>query len=197
MRSKVRALILTGAAITLIATPVFRSGATLRAAGAGQEAGQSAEETQAGFFALAGGPVRAKIARTQTAATALAEGAIWRPLPGAVLSRVVPAGTTDLFNIAFSSECSVRSLGNGDTARIRIAHFINGVQAAPVEPYDGDQRFCSSVNPVATHAGLWSRRVGAGNHLLRVEVMTTDFAPDNGVISSLIDDWTFELVVYD
>jgi hypothetical protein len=39
--------------------------------------------------------------------------------------------------------------------------------------------------------------VGAGNHTLRVEVMTVDFLPDNGVISSVFDDWTFELVVYD
>jgi hypothetical protein len=197
MRSKLRGLILACAALALIATPGFRSGGAVKAAAAGQEAGTSAEETQAGLFALAGGFVRGKVARTQTTASVLAEGAIWRPLPGAVLSRFVPAGTTDLFNVAFSSECSVRSLGNGDTARIRIAHFINGVPVAPVEPYDGDQRFCSAVNPVATHAGLWARRVGPGNHTLRVEVMTVDFVPDNGVISSVFDDWTFELVVYD
>jgi len=201
MRSTARRLILAAAAIALIATPEFRSGAAVKAAAAQQEAGQEAEQAadaqEAGFFALTGGPVRAKIARSQTAATALAEGAIWRNLPGATLARVVPAGTTDLFNVAFSSECSVRSLGNGDTARIRIAHFVNGVAAAPIEPYDGDQRFCSSVNPVATHAGLWARRVGAGNHTLQVQVMTVDFAPDNGAISSVFDDWTFELVVYD
>jgi hypothetical protein len=198
MRSAIRAVILTGAAaIAVIAMPEFRPGAILKAAGAAQEAGQAGEETQAGFFALVGGPVRGKLVRTQTTPSALAEGPVWRPLPGAILARVVPAGTTDLFNIAFSSECQVRSLGNGDTARIRIAHLINGVAVAPVEPYDGDQRFCSSVNPVATHAGLWSRRVGAGNHTLRVEVMTTDFVPDNGAITSVFDDWTFELVVYD
>jgi hypothetical protein len=173
----------------------------VRAAGPEQAQAEQAQadqaiEPQAGFFAVFGGPVRAKIGRTQTAASALAEGA-WRPLPGAVLTRFVPAGTTDLFNVAFSSECSVRSLGNGDTARIRIAHFVNGVQVAPVEPYDGDQRFCSAVNPVATHAGNWARRVGAGNHILRVEIMPVDFAPDNGLISAVIYDWTFEVVVYD
>ena len=196
MRSKLRAVILAGSAVALIATAEFGSDVTLQAAGA-QEAEQSAEAAEAGFFAQSGGPVRAKLARTQTAATALAEGAVWRNLPGAILSRVVPAGTSDLFNVAFSSECSVRSLGNLDTARIRIAHFVNGVAVAPVEPYDGDQRFCSAVNPVATHAGLWSQRVGPGNHTLQVQIMTVDFAPDNGAISSLIDDWTFELVVYD
>ena len=67
MRSAIRAAILTGAAaIAVIAMPEFRPGAILKAAGAAQEAGQAAEETQAGFFALAGGPVRGKLVRTQT-----------------------------------------------------------------------------------------------------------------------------------
>jgi hypothetical protein len=153
-------------------------------------------EPLAGFFSWAGGPVRRKLARTQTTQAALSEGA-WRPVPGAVFALVVPTGTTDLFNLAFSAECQVRSLGAGDTARIRIAHFINNIQVAPVEPYDGDQRFCSSVSPVATHKGNWARRVGAGNHMLRVEIMPVDFGPDNGVLVVTIDDWTFELVVYD
>jgi hypothetical protein len=189
MRPMIRALLVTGSALTLIAIPGIRSGLEVPAAA-------QVVEPQAGFFALAGGPVRAKLARTQTTPSALAEGA-WRNLPGATLSRVVAAGTTDLFNVAFSSECQVRSLGAGDTARIRIAHTINGVAAAPIEPYDGDQRFCSSENPVATHSALWSQRVGAGNHGLQVQIFTVDFAPDNGAITSVFDDWTFEVVVYD
>jgi hypothetical protein len=197
MRSKIRVLIPAVAALALIAMPELRSGAAVTTAAAGQDAAQSAEETQAGFLFHFGGPVKAKVARTQTAPSALAEGAIWRNLPGAVLQRIVPAGTSDLFNVAFSSECRVRSVGNGDTARIRIAHSINGAAAAPIEPYDGDQRFCSSANPLATHAGLWSQRVGPGNHTLQVQIMTLDFAPDNGAISSELDDWTFELVVYE
>lgn len=151
---------------------------------------------EAGLFAWAGGPVRAKLARTQTAASVLAEGA-WRVLPNAILTRVVPAGTSDLFNVAFSAECQVRSLGAGDTARIRIAHFVNGLQVAPMEPYDGDQRFCSATSPAATHKGNWATRFGAGTHVLRVEIFPTDFLPNNGAISAVIDDWTFELVVYD
>jgi hypothetical protein len=151
---------------------------------------------EAGLFASVGGPVRAKLVRTQTAASVLAEGAR-RVLPNAVLTRVVAAGTTDLFNVAFSAESQVRSLGAGDTARIRIAHFVNGVQVAPLEPYDGDQRFCSATNPPATHKGNWARRFGAGTHVLRVEIMPVDFAPGNGAITAVIDDWTFELVVYD
>jgi hypothetical protein len=108
----------------------------------------------------------------------------------------VPAGTRELFNVAFSAECQVRSLGAGDTARIRIAHFVNGVLVAPLEPYDGDQRFCSSVNPLATHKGNWARLVGPGTHVIRVEIMPVDFIPGNGAITAVIDDWTFELVAY-
>ena len=192
MRPTMRAVIvMAGAALTVIAAPGLRSSLEVPASA------QEVVQPQAGFFALVGGPVRAKLARTQTAPSALAEGAVWRNLPGATLSRVVPAGTTDLFNVAFSAECQVRSLGNGDTARIRIAHLLNGVLVAPIEPYDGDQRFCSSANALATHSGLWSQRVGAGNHTIGVQIMTIDFAPDNGAITTTLDDWTFELVVYD
>jgi hypothetical protein len=189
MRSRFCGRLLIGVvALAVIAPPVHS-----------QEAGQEAQvvgdaeqvvEPNAGFFAFAGGFVRGKLVRTQTAATALTEGAIWRPLLGAVLQRIVPAGTTDMFNVTFSGECQVRSLGSGDTARIRIAHFVNGVQIAPMEPYDGDRRFCSSINPVATHSAQWTRRVGPGAHTVRVEIMTVDFFPDNGVITSVFDDWT-------
>jgi len=192
MRPIMRAVIVAVVGVALFAVPEFRSGVNLQA----QDVQGGGIEGQAGFFQRVGGPVRSKVARTQTTASALAEGAVWRNLPGAVLSRVVPAGTSDLFNVAFSSECQVRSAGAGDTARIRIAHFVNGVAVAPIEPYDGDQRFCSSANPVATHAANWAQTVGPGNHTLQVQFMTVDFLPNNGAISTLIDDWTFEVVVY-
>lgn len=150
----------------------------------------------AGFFGSSGGPAKAVLARTQTTLSALAEGA-WQVVPGTSVTRVVPAGTTDLFSVSFSAECQVRSLGVGDTARIRIAHFINGIQVAPLEPYDGDQRFCSANEPLATHAANWAQRVGAGTHLLRIEIMPVDFGPDNGILNATVDDWTFQLVVYE
>ena len=188
-----------------VATAALALGAmTVRAPQAANAASEQSQitpdasevEPQAGLFTWVGGAVRGKVARTYTSPSVLSEGA-WRRVSGAAVSRVVAAGTTDLFNVSFSAECQVRSLGNADTARIRIAHFVNGIQIAPMEPYDGDQRFCSSVNPLATHKGNWARRVGAGTHALYVEILTTDFAPDNGIISTVIDDWTFELVVYD
>jgi hypothetical protein len=187
-------LVAAGLSVMTVATP--RAGESA-APGQDQPAvGDTQVEPQAGLFAWTGTFVRGKSVRTYTTPTVLAEGA-WRRVSGAVLSRTVAAGTSDLFNVSFSAECQVRSTGTGDAARIRIAHYINGFLTAPIEPYDGDQRFCSSVNPVATHKGNWAQRVGAGVHTLYVEVLTTDFFPDNGAISTVIDDWTFEVVVYD
>jgi hypothetical protein len=97
----------------------------------------------------------------------------------------VPAGTTDLFNVAFSAECT-KILGG--SARIRVIDTVGAVVVA-LEPYDGAQIFCSSAS-AATHKGNWVRRVGAGTHTLQVQILQTGG-------QTLIDDWTFELVVYD
>ena len=85
-----------------------------------QTAADEGTDEREAFFALSGGCLRAKLARTQTTASLLSEGA-WRILPGATLTGFVHAGKSDLFNITFSAEWLVRSLGAGDTARIRIA----------------------------------------------------------------------------
>jgi hypothetical protein len=102
-------------------------------------------------------------------------------LLGATLSYTVPAGTSDLFNVAFSAECT--KFGGG-TAHIRV--LVDGV---PMEPSDGFQTFCTSAVP-ATHKGNWVGRVEAGAHTLQVQFRNTA----GGVT---VDDWTFELVVYD
>jgi hypothetical protein len=138
----------------------------------------------AGFFGYAGGAAKAKRARTQTAPTTFAPlpAPAWVNLPGATLSFAVPATQTELFNVAFSSECQKLA---GGPLLIRV--LINGV---PMEPYDGFQAFCSIPNP-ATHSGLWVRRVGPGNYTLQVQFFNTGGGP------GIIDDWTFELVVYE
>jgi hypothetical protein len=167
--------------------------------GAGAE-GQPPEEAQAqrgdqvepaaGFFMFEGGPVRAKRAITQTAATTIAESATWVTLPAANLTYVVPAGVSHLFNIAFSAECRLFNGGGDDYVRIRI--LDNGV---PVEPYDGTQAFFSA-NGNATHKGNWVARAAEGAHSLRVQFWIFDGAPAE-VLEARIGDWTFELVVYD
>jgi hypothetical protein len=151
-------------------------------------------DPNSGFFFYAGGPVRAKRARTQTRSTTFNETAGWVNLPGATLSYVVPAGTTDLFNIAFSAECRVFNGGGDDYLRIRIAHTVGGVTTF-VEPYDGAQAFCDA-DSYATHKGNWVKRVGAGTHTIQVQFWIFD-GPPFEVVTAWVDDWTFELVVYD
>lgn len=145
----------------------------------------------AGFFAYSGGPVRAKHARTQTTAQIINETPGWVNLNGATLTYTIPAGTTDLFNVTFSAECRlINSVPPNDYLRIRV--LDNGV---PMEPYDAAQAFCSA-NGYATHTGTWVRRSAAGFHTLQVQFWILDGAPV-GALQAWIDDWTFELVVYD
>ena len=157
----------------------------------GQQAGpETSVDTELGFFSYSGGAVRAKIAKTQTTSTTFPEAVTWASLPLGTLSFAVPLGTTALFNVAFSAECRlIGSVPPNDLVRIRI--LDNGV---PMEPYDGNQAFCSA-NGYATHKGNWVKRVQGGPHTLQVQFWILDGVP-LGVLGAWIDDWTFELVVY-
>jgi hypothetical protein len=161
-----------------------------------QEAGPNAGEAGSEAYATwSGGAVKGKRAVTQTALTVLPEAATWAFLPGASITVAVPAQTTDLFNVAFSADCRlVGSVPPTDYVRIRILDTVGAVSTA-IEPYDGDQAFCSA-NARATHKGNWAKRVQAGTHVLRVQFWILDGAPA-GALSALIKDWTFEVVVYD
>jgi hypothetical protein len=153
---------------------------------------QSGEVETATLFAYAGGFVRGKRARTQDAPQTFGETAGWVNVTSANLSYVVATGTTDLFNIAFSGEGRLFGGGGDDYVRIRV--LDNGV---PIEPYDvGSPQAFFSADGYATHKGNWVKRVGAGNHVLQVQLWIFDGAPAEA-LSGWIDDWTFELVVYD
>jgi len=125
-----------------------------------------------------------KLARTQNAVTTFTTINTWIDLPGATHTVFVGAFDTDLFNVSFSAECAKF---NGGVIRIRV--LDNGVL---MNPQDNDQVFCSSSGR-ATYKGNWVRRtptltVGI-NHTVKVQfLVTTSFA--------VIDDWTYELLVY-
>lgn len=149
-------------------------------------------DPQAGTFLYRGGPAIGKVARTTTTPTTFGETAGWITLPGS-LSWVVPAGTTQLFNVAYSAECRLFGGGGDDYIRIRVIDVVGGV-GTPLEPYDGAQAFCSA-DGYATHKGNWVRRVQGGVHTLIVQVWIFDGAPAE-VLTGWFDDTTFEVVVY-
>jgi hypothetical protein len=128
--------------------------------------------------------------RTNTNGFSFGETSNWVTLPGASIQWTVPAGQTDLFNVAFSAETRMDSGDTEDYIRIRI--LDNGV---PMEPYDGFQAFFSSRG-YGTHKGNWARPAQAGNHTLTVQFWIQD-GPPSHTLFAFVDDWTFELVVYD
>ena len=125
-----------------------------------------------------------KLARTQNLPTNFTTANVWTDLPGATHTVFVSAFDSDLFNVSFSAECAKF---NGGVVRIRV--LDNGVL---MNPQDNDQVFCSSSGR-ATYKGNWVRRtpaVSVGlNHTVRVQFLV---AP----AFATIDDWTFELLVY-
>lgn len=158
------------------------------------QSNQEAATPTAGSFEWKGGPVRGKVARTQTTATKIPESHGWVTLSGASLKWNVPTTSNDgdLFNVAFSAECRLFNGGADDYLRIRIMDLVTGVA---LEPFDGEQAFCNA-DAYATHKGNWVRRVRPGDHNLVVQFMIFDGAPAEA-LTAIIDDWTFELVVYD
>jgi hypothetical protein len=173
--------------VSISATPLL----SLQPPEDGQETAASVQP-QAGSFLFAGGPVIGKRARTNTTAINIAETPGWVSLPGA-LTWVVPVGTTHLFNVAYSAECRLFNGGGDDWLRIRILDVVGGV-GTPLEPYDGQQAFCSA-DAYATHKGNWVKRAQPGVHNLIVQVLIFD-GPPAEVLTARIDDSTFELVVY-
>jgi hypothetical protein len=146
----------------------------------------------AGFHSISGTTVKRKVVRTQTVGSTITKGG-WKRLNLATLSHTVPLNTTDLFNVTFSAECQLNNNSANDYVRIRVVDSAAG----PMEPYDGNQVFCSADKP-ATHTGTWARRLGPGVHTLHVELWVVDNLPLNvfPALTATIDDWTFELVLY-
>jgi hypothetical protein len=146
-----------------------------------------------------GGPSKAKLARTQTNPSTFVEGVGFRTLPGAILMFEVPADGRDLFNVAFSAECRLFGAGPGDFVRIRVVDTTSngGAVTTFLQPHDGNQAFCSA-DGYATHKGNWVRSAGPGRHTLSVQFSVFDEGNDSmEPLEAAIDDWTFELVVYE
>lgn len=162
-----------------------------------QPGGEGVEDPEGtAHITYSGGAVRAKRAVTRDTPTTITESVpptTWKSLSLATITYTVPTGFSELFNVAFSAECRLFSGGGNDYLRIRI--LDNG---APMEPYDtvSPQSFCSE-DSWGTYKGNWVKRVNTpGLHTIQVQFWIFDSGNDEN-ISAWIDDWTFELVVYD
>ena len=157
----------------------------------------SAQEAGVGQLAapkqFSGGVAKAIIAKTQTASQILSESASWATVSGASLTYVVPAGSSDIVNVAFSAECRIPGGASEDYLLIRVMDTVNGA-STPFDPSEA-RAFCS-VDSNATHTGNWVKIAGPGTHTLQVQVRIFDGPPAN-ILQAWLDDWTLQLVVYE
>lgn len=163
----------------------------------GSISAQQSEEIAptAGSFDYLGGTAKARRAATRTTAQTFAAIGLWTPLTNGSLTYTITQNT-DTFSVSFSGKCAKL---NGGQLRIRIQHTNPQGVVNFAEPYDGGQAFCTAAGP-ATYTGKWIPRgtlVGSpgvltvGTHTLQVQFL------NSGGGAGTIDDWLFELVVYD
>lgn len=129
-----------------------------------------------------GGGVKAVLGKTQ-ASHAFFYTSSWTNLPGSALRLTVPQGTSDLFSLTFTGECSASGY-----LLIRVVAVVDGVGAVVDPPDDGLVVFCQA-NPYSTHTRKWLLRGGPGDYRFSVQLYPSD--------SGDVNDWTFEVVVYD
>jgi hypothetical protein len=109
-------------------------------------------------------------------------------VPGAIAGFTVPAGTTRCVKVFFSAKAACR----GPTAIIDqcfIRATINGVEMLPQGA--GFQTFISEDPTENAHAYMWVRRLNPGNQVVRIERRV-----GNVNTFFLLDDWTFDVQIY-
>jgi hypothetical protein len=112
-------------------------------------------------------------------------------LPGAVqtISVQLPAGTTGCVKVLFTGEAACRGSANGGDICF-IQALLDGVQ---MQPQGGvSQAFLSRDQTANAHAYEWVRRVTAGDHVVRIQQRVGDA---NTFFE--LDDWTFDIQVYE
>lgn len=183
MRNRIQ---LTGKAILLVV-------ATALPALCPPASGTATSSREAGLQLFAGFFTVASATRTVSFSTTILNSVSWTDISGASLTRTVPAGTDELFQVTFSAKCQVLRASGFDAMKIRVVD--NG---QPMEPYDNGQIFCSSSRP-ATYKGTWFIPASAGVHTIKAQAQILDNTPKPpppNLPYGFIDDVTLELVAY-
>lgn len=133
------------------------------------------------------GPSINSIVRTENAASVI-NAVAFVNLPGAVAGFTVPAGQTRCIKVVFTGEAACRGpAAISDFCFIRA--LDNGVEMSPQGA--GAQVFLSEDPTENAHAYEWVRRVRAGNHSIVIQRRV-----GNAATGFLLDDWTFDLQIY-
>jgi hypothetical protein len=133
------------------------------------------------------GPAISSLVRTENAPSVTSSVA-FVVVPNAVTGFTVPAGATRCVKVLFTAKAACR----GPTAVTDfcfIRALLDGVEMLPQGA--GIQTFISEDATENAHAYMWVRRVGAGNHVVRIERRV-----GNAATGFLLDDWTFDVQIY-
>ena len=145
---------------------------------------------QAGLSVRTCGPAINSVVTTQNNLTTTSS-ASFVDLPGAVqnISVQLSAGTLGCVKVVFTAEAAC--LGSAAGGNICFIQAL--LDDVPMQPQGGGrQAFISQDVTASAHAYEWVRRVGEGNHVVRIQQRVGD---TNTVFE--IDDWTFDIQIYD
>lgn len=111
----------------------------------------------------------------------------FHPLPGASVPLFVPPGVTRCVKVLFTAETACGASAAPDFCYVQA--LIDG---QPMDPDGaGFQAIDSEDSTAAAHAFEWVKRVGPGNHQV-----TLERSVGNAATAFYIDDWTFDVQVY-
>ena len=145
---------------------------------------------QAGLSVRTCGPAINSVVTTQNNLTTTSS-ASFVDLPGAVqnISVQLSAGTLGCVKVVFTAEAAC--LGSAAGGNICFIQAL--LDDVPMQPQGGGrQAFISQDVTASAHAYEWVRRVGEGNHVVRIQQRVGDA---NTVFE--IDDWTFDIQIYE
>jgi len=148
-------------------------------AGASREAAAPRALVSAGCGAPGGSVIRTENTALQTNSTAFVT------VPGATTTVTVPAGTTRCIKVVFTGEAGCAGSSSADFCYIRA--LDNSVEMNPATSF---RAFASEDSTAEAHAYEWVRRVGGGNHTIRIQGRV-----ERSATTFFLDDWTFDVQV--
>ena len=133
------------------------------------------------------GPAVNSVVRTENAPS-VTNSVAFVDVPNAIQGFTVPAGVTRCVKVVFTGEAACRGPA-AVTDFCFIRALLDGVEMLPQG--GGFQVFLSEDPTANAHAYEWVRRVGGGNHIVRIQRRV-----GNAGTFFDLDDWTFDLQIY-
>jgi hypothetical protein len=132
------------------------------------------------------GPNQTSIVKTDASPTTT-NAVNYTLLPGALTQFNVPAGQSRCVKVLLTAETACQGPGAADYCYVRA--LIDG---APMDPDGANfQAMDSEDGTASAHAYEWVKRVGAGNHTVRIERRV-----GNAATTFYTDDWTFDVSLF-